>query len=67
MKKSVLFFAIMVLAWQAAAQDRQGPQISVKEVRHDLGAVAQGSAATYVFEIRNDGTETLVIERVQAS
>lgn len=65
MKRNVLVITFILLAGTVWAQAPQGPKISVQETRHDVGVVAQGVTASYVFEVRNEGTATLVIERVQ--
>lgn len=69
MKKiAVLFLALIYLGFQApfvSAQLAGGPKIIAKELRHDLGIVKQGTEASHVFEIRNEGNQTLIIEKVQ--
>jgi len=52
---------------QLPAQEGTGPRISVREVKYDFGKVAQGTQVSHVFEVRNAGTEPLIIERVQSS
>jgi len=49
------------------AQEQKSPRIEVKEIQHNFGKVAQGTQVSYVFEIRNAGNATLVIERVVPS
>jgi hypothetical protein len=56
-----------VFAAQVPAQEAKAPKIEIKELKHDLGKVVQGTQATHVFEVRNAGTEPLIIERVQTS
>lgn len=69
MRKSMLSLLVIFLACFGliGAQALTGPKIAVKETRHDAGKVMQGTRVSYVFEIRNAGTETLVIERVQST
>jgi hypothetical protein len=61
-----LLMTMLLAAGTSSAQENRGPRIVVDEIRYDLGTVAQGTQASHVFEIMNDGTETLIIERVQA-
>lgn len=56
---------LMLLATAAAVQ--AGPRIEATQVRHDFGKVNAGERAEHVFEIRNNGDETLVIQKVQSS
>jgi uncharacterized protein DUF1573 len=69
--KKILAAGIIILAAafaaQAPAQEAGGPKIEVKELKHDFGKVVQGTPVSHVFEVRNAGTEPLVIERVQTS
>jgi hypothetical protein len=69
--KKILAAGIIILAVafaaQAPAQEAGGPKIEAKELKHDFGKVVQGAPVSYVFEVRNAGTEPLVIERVQTS
>lgn len=57
--------AILAFTGILNAEQQTGPKIVVKEVRYDSGKVTQGTPVSHVFEIANEGTETLVIERVQ--
>ena len=69
--KRIVWLSVLLTAFFYAgllpAQEAKGPKIEVKEVKYDLGKVAQGTQATHVFEVRNAGTEPLIIERVQTS
>jgi len=69
--KNILIAVIVLISGAFSgilpAQESKGPRIEVRELRHDFGKVAQGTQVSYVFEIRNAGSETLVIERVQSS
>lgn len=69
MKKSFVLALFLLLAGQSisSAADDFGPKIAAKELHHDFGKAAQGVHLSHVFEIRNEGTATLVIERVQSS
>ena len=70
MKRIVLMNMVVVgllCAGPLAALDNNGPRIEIKEMRHDLGKVVQGTKPEYVFEIKNVGSEQLVIEKVQPS
>lgn len=68
MKRIVLMSMVMVgllSAGALAALDYKGPRIEIKEMRYDLGKVAQGTQVSHVFEVKNVGSEQLVIEKVQ--
>ena len=69
--KKILAAGIIILAAvfaaQAPAQEAKGPKIEIRELKYDFGKVVQGTQATHVFEVRNTGTEPLIIERVQTS
>ncbi len=70
MKRMVLMSMVMaglVFAGPLAAVDNKAPKIEIKELRHDFGKVVQGTKAEYVFEVKNTGSEQLVIEKVQPS
>jgi hypothetical protein len=70
MKRIVLMSMMTAgLLWAGplAALDNKGPKIEIKELRHDFGKVVQGTKAEYVFEVKNTGSEQLVIEKVQPS
>jgi len=70
MKKNVIPVIVAILLLTAGAlpaQEVKGPRIEVKQERFDMGGIVQGKAAVHVFEVRNAGTEPLVIERLQAS
>jgi hypothetical protein len=67
--KRVVWLSVLLVAFAvlAMAQEARGPKIEIKEMKYDLGKVVQGTLATHVFEMRNAGTEPLIIERVQTS
>lgn len=62
---SVLLLSVVVFAGNLSAGERQGPRISVKEARFDLGTVDQGTQAEHIFEIKNIGDEPLEITQIQ--
>jgi len=66
------FILIVILAAIAftgliQAQEVMGPRIVAKEIKYDFGKVIQGTQAIHVFEVRNGGTEQLIIDRVASS
>jgi len=63
----LLFISAVFISGQLQAQVYAGPKITVTELNHDFGKVVQGTQVTQVFEVRNDGNEQLVIERIQPS
>jgi uncharacterized protein DUF1573 len=69
--KRVVWLSVLLVAFLyaglIAAQEAGGPKIEVTELKHDFGKVVQGTQATHIFEVRNTGTEPLIIERVQTS
>ncbi len=70
MKRIVLMsmaMAGLLCAGPLAALDYKGPRIEIKELRHDFGKVVQGTRVAHVFEIKNAGSEQLVIEKVLSS
>jgi Protein of unknown function (DUF1573) len=52
---------------QIAAPENKGPKIEIKEMRYDLGKVVQGTKVSHIFEVKNVGSEQLVIQKVQPS
>jgi Protein of unknown function (DUF1573) len=71
MKKSLVFIGLVTAAALFAgilsAQESKGPKIAITEIKYDFGKVVQGTVASHVFEIRNVGNETLIIDRVAPS
>ena len=68
MKRILLLSMVMVgllYAGPLAALDYNGPRIEIKEMRYDLGKVAQGTQVSQIFEVKNVGTEQLIIQKVQ--
>ena len=64
--RGVAFF-FLLLVGTLLAQELKGPRIEVKQEQYAMGSIAQGNQAAHVFEVRNTGTEPLMIERVQPS
>ncbi len=64
---AALVTMIIAFAGVLPAQDVKGPMIVAKEVQHDFGKVVQGKQVSHVFEVRNAGTEPLIIDRVVSS
>jgi hypothetical protein len=62
-----MVLVLFLFAGTLSAQELKGPRIEVKQEQYDIGNVVQGTPAAHVFEIRNKGTEPLMIERVQPS
>lgn len=70
MKRILLMCCVAVgvlCAGPLAALDTKGPRIEVRELRHDFGKIVQGTQVTHVFEVKNAGSEQLVIEKIQSS
>lgn len=67
MKKTIIAIFILLLTaiGISHAEGEKGPKIAVKELRFDFGQIAQGKQASHIFDIVNEGTETLVIQKVQ--
>jgi hypothetical protein len=65
------FIVILLLAvgFQAAGQAvaKAEPKLSMKEPHFDFGTIRQGRPVTHKFEVVNDSSDTLRIERVQTS
>jgi hypothetical protein len=57
----------LLLAGTLSAQELKGPRIEVKQEQFAMGSITQGIQATHAFEVRNAGTEPLMIERLQPS
>jgi len=64
---TVLVLTTAAFSGLLSAQENKGPRIEARELRYDFGKVGQGEQLSHVFEVRNVGSETLVIERVQPS
>ena len=59
-----VLFAV-VFSGGLSAGERQGPRITVKDARYDLGMVEQGTQPEHIFEIKNTGDELLEIKQLQ--
>ena len=62
---TVCVLAAVLFGGSVIALERQGPRISVKDPRHDLGTVEQGAQPEHIFEITNTGDEVLEIKKIQ--
>jgi hypothetical protein len=58
---------LIVCAASAFAEPSRGPRISLPEPVFDFGQVREGSVLEHVFEIRNAGTEVLLLRQVRPS
>ncbi len=67
LRRFVIILLLTAGVSSALAQEVRGPRIEVKQERYDMGSVVQGKPAEHIFEIRNAGTELLVIEGLQPS
>jgi hypothetical protein len=69
MKKTGIAILIFLSAavGMTQAEGAKEPKIAVKELRFDFGQVEQGKQVSHVFEVMNEGTETLVIQKVQTA
>ncbi len=59
----ILLFSLLSAVQGAIAE----PSISFEDMTHDFGDVSQGDLLEHAFVFTNDGTDTLVIEKVTAS
>jgi len=64
---AIAVLLLVVLAGVLPAQEVKGPRIEAREAQHDFGKVVQGTTVSHVFEVRNTGSEPLVIDRVVPS
>ena len=64
---NAIVLVLFLFAGMLSAQEVKGPRIEVKQEQFTMGSVEQGKQAVHVFEVRNAGTEPLLIERVQPS
>jgi uncharacterized protein DUF1573 len=65
--KGVALYFLLLAGTLSAQEEPKGPRIEVKQEQYAMGSIAQGIQAAHVFEVRNSGTEPLMIERVQPS
>jgi len=59
----ILIFAVVVLIPATALAQ---PQIAFDGETYDFGIVAANSVLEHVFELRNSGSEDLIIRRIEA-
>ena len=64
---AVVLVALFVLASVSMAQDGDGPEILIEEMRHDLGEVFEAKSYKHSFTVKNVGNAELKIEKVQPS
>jgi len=64
---AIAVLLLVVLAGVLPAQEVKGPRIEAKEVQYDFGKVVQGTLVSHVFEVRDTGSEPLIIDRVVPS
>jgi len=62
----VIFFAIGYLVKNMNSQFSGPPSLTVSEEIGDLGKIKPDEEQTHIFTLKNEGGETLIIERVQA-
>jgi hypothetical protein len=62
----VLILACLLLSGSFIFADK-GPKIKFKEESWDFGKMKQGKVLTHIFVFKNEGDETLKIERVKTS
>ncbi len=59
--------AALVLAPDGGLSGATKARAVFRATAHDFGKVKQGEVLTHEFEFRNDGTDTLVVERVETT
>lgn len=62
--RGLVLFPLLLIASAQAAALLDGPRILVAEPTFDAGAVAEGDQLEHMFELRNAGSEQLVIQRL---
>lgn len=72
MKKLSFSFALFLCSsiLFAQAQPSETPKadpLQVREMSFDFGKIPQGKPVTHIFMVSNTGTESLILENVQAS
>ncbi|TXC81610.1 DUF1573 domain-containing protein [Luteibaculum oceani] len=69
MKKVLGLVALVLMVFGAQAQNTvaTGPQISVDKEVHDYGTIEKGADPYCYFEVKNTGTEPLVISNAKGS
>lgn len=66
MKRKLFLLTLLCFIFACYTTKAQGKLVFEKET-HDFGTIAEGTQATYVFRVKNVGTEPVVIPSVQAS
>ncbi len=66
MKRKLFLLTLLCFIFVCNTAKAQGKLTFEKET-HDFGTIAEGTQATYVFKVRNEGNEPVVIPGVQAS
>ncbi|AKD04172.1 DUF1573 domain-containing protein [Pontibacter korlensis] len=66
MKRKLFLLTLLCFIFACYTAKAQGKLIFEKET-HDFGTIAEGTQATYVFKVKNVGTEPVVIPSVEAS
>ncbi len=66
MKRKLFLLTLLCFIFVCYTVQAQGKLVFEKET-HDFGTIAEGTQATYVFKVRNEGNEPVVIPNVQAS
>lgn len=60
----VVFLAFLVMPSIGFAQ-KDGPRISIEEMRHDFGEIFEAKTYKHTFTIKNIGNALLRIDKVQ--
>lgn len=71
MKKSVLSFVALFIAFMVVAQDevqiQSGPKLTLNKDIHDYGTIVQNADGVSHFEVTNTGNEPLIISNAKGS
>ncbi|SRR5260221_5383280 len=78
MKNVFAFFIALMLAFSTKAQSttvnttitqgaKAGDILDLKEIQYDFGKIPQGKPVTHIFNVSNNGTDSLKISNIQAS
>ncbi len=67
MLKSIMKRLFITLLFCMPALAYADPSIKFVNVTHDFGHVMQDEQAEYTFEFTNEGTDELIIERIESS
>ncbi|PTX14239.1 uncharacterized protein DUF1573 [Pontibacter mucosus] len=66
MTSKLFLLTLLCFIFAGYTAKAQGKLVFEKET-HDFGTIAEGTQASYVFKVKNEGTEPVVIPSVQAS